>query len=116
MKVESAWRPDNEQSAERPEHGLYRQETDKGTEAGASFRRVNYVLAVLTLFQNGNMEVTLKARGRAISKAVDIAQILTKRFATDVRVKKVSLDTEKIEDKEMGTVSNVSSVEIQLER
>ena len=43
---------------------------------------MNYVLACLTQINNGSNTVTVKARGRAISRAVDVAQVLTKRFAT----------------------------------
>ena len=44
---------------------------------------MNYVLAILTQINNGSDQVTVKARGRAISRAVDVAEVLTKRFATD---------------------------------
>lgn len=77
---------------------------------------MNYVLACLTLLQNGSSGVTVKARGRAISKAVDVAQILTKRFATDIAIKKVAIDTEQVKSTETGAMNNVSSIEIRLER
>ncbi|MCS7116434.1 MAG: DNA-binding protein Alba [Nitrososphaerales archaeon] len=77
---------------------------------------MNYVLACLTLFQDGSNEVIVKARGRAISKAVDVVQIVTKRFLTDVKVKKISIDTEQIKNEQTGTISNVSSMEIQLSK
>jgi DNA-binding protein len=77
---------------------------------------MNYVLACLTLFQNENGSVTVKARGRAISKAVDVAQILTKRFATDVTVNKITIDTEQVKSMETGSMNNVSSIEIMLHR
>ncbi len=41
---------------------------------------MNYVLAVLTQFNSGATEVSIKARGRAISRAVDVAEIVRKRF------------------------------------
>ena len=56
----------------------------------------------------------MKARGRAISKAVDVAQILTKRFTPDVSVKKINIDTEQVKSIETGTMNNVSSIEIRL--
>ncbi len=73
---------------------------------------MNYVLACLTLLQNGTSTVTVKARGRAISKAVDVAQILTNRFTADVSVKSVNVDTEEIRSVESGEMNNVSSIEI----
>ncbi len=58
----------------------------------------------------------VKARGHKISSAVDVAQILTKRFATDVVVKKVAIETEQVKSIETGATNNVSSLEIWLER
>ncbi len=75
---------------------------------------MNYVLACLTLLQNGAEGVTIKARGRAISTAVDVAQILIKRFATDIAVKKIDIDTEQVKSNETGNLNNVSSMIIQL--
>jgi len=74
---------------------------------------MNYVLACLTLFQNGNSEIVIKARGKAISKAVDVSQILIKRFLTDLKVKDIKLSTEQLKS-ETGTVSNVSAIEIKI--
>lgn len=75
-----------------------------------------YVLACLTVMQNGGEGVNIKARGKAISKAVDVAQIITKRFATDVSVKKIAINTEQVKSTETGTMNNVSSMEIHLEK
>jgi DNA-binding protein len=73
---------------------------------------MNYVLACLTLFQNGTNEVHIKSRGKSISTAVDVAEIVRKRFATDVKVKEIKIDTEQLKNTETGTMSNVSSIEI----
>jgi DNA-binding protein len=73
----------------------------------------SYVLAALTQFQNGSDKVVIKARGRAISKAVDVAQILTKRFEQlSVKVSKIDIGTEQLKNPETGQVSNVSTIEI----
>ena len=75
---------------------------------------MNYVLACLTLFQNGSSDVHIKARGRSISTAVDTAEIVRKRFATDAKLKEIKIDTEQLKDTETGAMSNVSSIEITL--
>lgn len=75
---------------------------------------MNYVLAGLSLIQNGADEMTIKARGRSISKAVDVAQIITKRFDTDVIIKDINITTEKVKSIETDNLNNVSSMEIQL--
>lgn len=77
---------------------------------------MNYVLACLTQIQNGTNSVTVKARGQAISRAVDVAQIVTKRFATDIAVKHISLNTEQVKSTVTGGMNNVSSIEIVLQR
>ena len=73
---------------------------------------MNYVLAVLTQFNSGAKEVAIKARGRAISRAVDVAEIVRKRFMIDVDVKEIKTSTEKIES-EQGE-AYVSAIEIVL--
>lgn len=73
---------------------------------------MSYVLAVVTQFNNGEREVVIKARGRAISRAVDVAEIVRQRFVRDVETKNISIATEEIESQE-GPVK-VSAIEITL--
>ena len=75
-----------------------------------------YVLACLTQIQNGSEVITVKARGKSISRAVDVAQILTKRFATDIKVESISINTEQVKSNISGGMSNVSSIEIKLHK
>ncbi|MEM0332797.1 MAG: DNA-binding protein Alba [Archaeoglobaceae archaeon] len=75
---------------------------------------MNYVLAVLTQFNSGATEVSIKARGKAISRAVDVAEIVRKRFLPDVDVKDIKISTEQVTG-EQGT-ANVSAIEIVLQR
>ncbi|RAP03680.1 DNA-binding protein Alba [Methanosphaera stadtmanae] len=76
---------------------------------------MNYVLAVVTQMNSGETEVILKARGRAISRAVDVAEIVRNRFISDVDVKSIDISTEEIVGNE-GTSSNVSAIEIRLSK
>jgi DNA-binding protein len=73
---------------------------------------MNYVLAVTTQLNNAN-EVTIKARGQAISRAVDTAEIVRNRFMPEVKVKSIEIGTETI-TREDGSTINVSSMEITL--
>jgi len=57
---------------------------------------MSYVLAVITQFNSGSDEVIIKARGRSISTAVDTAEIVRNRFATDTEVKEIKISTESI--------------------
>jgi archaea-specific DNA-binding protein len=71
---------------------------------------MNYVLAVVTQFNNGAEEVAIKARGKAISRAVDTAEISLNRFLDGVVKKEIIISTEII-DTDTGK-TNVSSIEI----
>lgn len=73
---------------------------------------INYVTAIMALFSSGDFnEVTLKARGNAISRAVDAAEITRNRFITDAEIKSIKIGTESL-TREDGRTSNVSSIEI----
>ncbi len=74
---------------------------------------MSYVLAVVTQFNSGSDEVVIKARGRAISRAVDTAEITKNRFVTNAKIKEIKIGTESITNEE-GRNSNVSSIEISL--
>ena len=73
---------------------------------------MSYVLAVVTQFNSGSDEVVIKARGRAISTAVDTAEIVRNRFVTDAKLKEIKIGTESITNEEEGRTTNVSSIEI----
>jgi len=73
---------------------------------------MNYVLAVVTQFNNGADEVAIKARGKAISRAVDTAEIALNRLLDNVAKKEILTSTEVI-DTDSGK-TNVSSIEIVL--
>jgi DNA-binding protein len=74
---------------------------------------MSYVLAIVTQFQSsGSEEVVIKARGRAISRAVDAAEITRNRFVKDAEIKDIKIGTESITIEEEGRTSNVSFIEI----
>jgi len=78
---------------------------------------MNYVLACITVFHGGAKEVNVKARGRAISRAVDVVEIVRRRFLPDVKIKTVDIGTQQLAPREEGaTPSNVSTIEITLAR
>lgn len=74
---------------------------------------MNYVVACLTFFNAGEKEVLIKARGRAISKAVDTVELLRRSFVKNLTVKQIKLGTEEMTRQE-GRRSNVSTMEITL--
>jgi len=72
---------------------------------------MNYVIACLTFFNSGEKQVCVKARGRAISRAVDTIELLRRSFVKDLRLKEIKLGTEEM-TREEGRRSNVSIIEI----
>jgi DNA-binding protein len=76
---------------------------------------MNYVLAAITLFHSNIKEICIRARGRAISRSVDVAEIVKNRFMTDVRVKNITTGTEMLHTED-GHKLNTSTIEIVLER
>ncbi|MEN4018753.1 MAG: DNA-binding protein Alba [Methanobacterium sp.] len=76
---------------------------------------MNYVLAVVTQMNGGTSEVILKARGRAISRAVDVAEIVRNRFIPEAELGSIDISTEEVSSME-GSNSNVSAIEIQLNK
>ncbi len=77
---------------------------------------MNYVLACITLFHGGAKEVNIKARGRAISRAVDVVEIARRRFLPDVKVQKINIGTEQLQVEGSNAASNISTIEITLIR
>ncbi len=77
---------------------------------------MNYVLAIITSLSASNAKaVTLKARGRAISTAVDVAEITRSRFLKDLKVDKIAIGTEEMPAREGENRSRmVSTMEITL--
>lgn len=74
-----------------------------------------YVVACLTSFNSGANKVVVKARGRAISRAVDTAELLRRVFMKDVSVEKIDISTVELSSPDRPK-SNVSSMEIVLVR
>jgi len=79
---------------------------------------MNYVLAIITSLSSSNSkEITLKARGQAITTAVDVAEIARNRFLKDLKVSKISIGTAEMPPREGENRSRmVSTMEITLSK
>ena len=77
---------------------------------------MSYVLAVITsLSANNAKEITLKARGRSITTAVDVAEITRSRFLKDLKISKIAIGTEEVPPREGNDRPRmVSTMEITL--
>ncbi|MBT4835228.1 DNA-binding protein Alba [Candidatus Woesearchaeota archaeon] len=78
---------------------------------------MNYVTGVVMQFTTKNSkEVIIKSRGKFISRAVDIAEVTTKRFLEgNIEISEINTDSEEFENKE-GKQVRVSTMEITLKR
>ena len=76
---------------------------------------MNYVTACVTLFNSGNGEVMVRARGQAIEKAIDTVQMLRRGFLKDIVIRKINLGSEDVTRFD-GSRGNISIIEIILSR
>lgn len=77
---------------------------------------MNYVTAVVMQFNTkGARQVVIKARGKFISRAVDVAEVCKKRFLKDhnIETKGIKTDSEEFDNAE-GRKVNVSTIDITL--
>ncbi len=75
---------------------------------------MNYCMAVLTSLKDEGSSVSLKARGRAISTAVDVAEVTKHRFMESITIEKIEIGTEELESE--GRMRNVSTITIVLKK
>ena len=72
---------------------------------------MNYVVACLTLFNDGNETVRIRARGKHINKAVDTVQLLKRVFLRDLKVRNTMIGTDLL-IRDDGNEAKVSTIEI----
>ena len=79
---------------------------------------MSYVLAIITSLSSSNLnEITLKARGQAITTAVDVAEITRNRFVKDLKVTKIAIGTQEMPPREGENRSRmVSTMEITMSK
>jgi DNA-binding protein Alba len=77
---------------------------------------MSYVMAIITgLSMSNAKEITLKARGQAITTAVDVAEITRNRFLKDLKITKIGIGTEEMPPREgENRARMVSTMEITL--
>ncbi len=79
---------------------------------------MSYVLAIITSLSAGTtQEITLKARGQAITTAVDVAEITRNRFVKDLKVTQIAIGTAEMPPREGESRSRmVSTMEITMSK
>ncbi len=73
-----------------------------------------YVLAVMTQFSDGAEQVHVRARGRSISRAVDVAEVVKNKFMQDIK-RQVDIGTDEV-SREDNSKINVSTIDIVLDK
>jgi archaea-specific DNA-binding protein len=118
-------RPNNPQGQQRGDRREDRRERPQGERQPRSPKDrntvfignkppMNYVLAVVTQFNQNEPEVVIRARGKAISQAVDVAEIVRNKFYSKCSVKVVTIGTEQVMSED-GRRRSVSAIEIRLQ-
>ncbi|MBO0888106.1 DNA-binding protein Alba [Candidatus Bathyarchaeota archaeon] len=74
---------------------------------------MNYVVACMTLLNNGDAEVMVRARGQSITKAVETVEMLRRAFLKNIKVYSVDIGTEEVK-REDGSIASLSMIEIVL--
>lgn len=75
-------------------------------------RSMNYVMSAMGSLNDGKA-AKLLARGRAISRAVDVGELLIRKFAKGTSYGEITISTEKVTNRD-GSESNVSAIEIEI--
>ncbi len=103
------------EGAEVPEAMPKERRRDDNTVYVGKKGTMGYVLAVVTQFNNGASEVTVKARGKLISRAVDVVEIVRHRFMPNAKIRDIAISTEELTSED-GSKSKVSSIEIKIQK
>jgi DNA-binding protein len=74
---------------------------------------MNYVTGVVMQFNSGIKKVTVKARGKYISRAVDVAEVVRNRFLTGIKIDDIKINSEEF-DGEEGRKIRISTIEVTL--
>jgi DNA-binding protein len=82
---------------------------------GKSKPLLNYVTACITIFNQGERSLVLRARGEAINIAIEVFQLLKSKFISDVGISKVAIDGETVTTRQ-GKPLNLPVLEITLNR
>ncbi|MCW1296394.1 MAG: DNA-binding protein Alba [Candidatus Parvarchaeota archaeon] len=76
---------------------------------------MNYVTGVVMQFNSGAKKVCVKARGKYISRAVDVVEVVRNRFLPNLKLEKVDINSEEFEGQE-GKKVRVSTIEITISK
>lgn len=115
-KPEEEKSEEEQSSSEKPETVKQeRRETDRNIVYVGSKPFMNYVTGVVMQFNSGMNKVIIKARGKYISRAVDIEEVVKNRFMQGVKLDSVKIGSDEFKNREGRTV-RASTVELTLSK
>ncbi len=92
-----------------------RAQNDRSTIFISKKGTMNYCLVAVTIFNKGAETCQIRARGRLISKAVDVAEITTRKFLPEMlEIAEVKIGSEEVEND--GIKKSVSTIDITLKK
>ena len=71
---------------------------------------MNYVIACLTLFNSGTHDITIKARGKPICRAIETVEMLRNSFIKDLEIKNIEIGSQNYNLQ--GKERSISTIEI----
>jgi DNA-binding protein len=86
-------------------------EKDRGTLFVGSKPFMNYVTGIMMHFSNGADKIVIKARGKYISRAVDIGEVIKNKFVDGAKVSNVKIGSTEFESRE-GRKIRTSTIEL----
>jgi len=101
----------NKRTAEKPTKATRTAKTNENIVFIGKKPVMNYAVACLTFFNSGTKKIVVKARGRAISRAVDTVELLRRAFVKGLQLHGIAIGTEQV-TRDEGQKANVSTIEI----
>ncbi len=91
------------------------QEKNEGTVFIGDKPCMVYVTSVVMQYNSGAKKILVKARGKNISKAVDVVEATKNKFLKDLKISNIKVGSESFEGREKKTIT-VSTIEIEIEK
>jgi DNA-binding protein len=115
--TENTETPENPENIETAESVQNKEKSDKDNVIFVGIKPfMNYVTGIVMQFQNkGQKEVFVSARGKFISKAIDVIEVARRTFLKeeDIKIDDIKISSEQFENKD-GKRIFVSAIEVKL--
>ncbi len=109
---------DNKNTEKKNNRNTKRPAIEKGLIYVGKKPVMSYVLAAVSQLANGQENIRIKALGKSISTAVDVAEILRNRYLKSAKIKSITIGTERMKPTKIENARelNVSAIEITISK